>query len=222
MIPPDTPVRQEIKLPLCAAEALRLDAVLLESPLSYWRNYQPRYVNSYYYDSDRSGDYIDNRTGLAVRTKLRFRWYGAIEGRHPLALERKRKRGAASNKDVVQLGERATGLACFRTAEALAGATLNPVLVEELARRPQRRLFVRYRRRYLAGRNGVRITIDQDIRYADGREQRPLLVSSPVHTVLELKFPPGQAEHAGRLLELLPFRTFRHSKYVIGVNVSGG
>jgi VTC domain len=222
MILAAAPIRQEIKIPLCAADALQLDALLLDSPFHCWRSYQPRYVNSYYYDSGRSGDYLDNLTGLAQRTKLRFRWYGAIEGRHPVALERKHKTGATSHKDVTQLGERTTGLPDFRAAEALAGATLDPALARDVAMRPQRRLFVRYQRRYLAGHNDVRVTIDRDICYADGRERRPLLVTSPVHTVLELKFPPGQGESAGRLLEGLPFRSFRHSKYVIGVKVSGG
>lgn len=219
---PAAVVRREIKIPLCAADALQLDAFLLDAPVQFWTSYPPRYVNSYYYDTYANDDYVDNVTGLSDRIKLRFRWYGDIGGRFPIVLECKRKNGTISFKDTVFLGEHETGLAAFSAAEATRDARLDPVMAARLARRRQRRLFVRYHRRYLAAPDGVRLTIDQNIRYADGRERAPVLLSSPVHTVLELKFRPDRSDSTGRLLERLPFRLFRHSKYVIGVGVSGG
>lgn len=215
-------VRREIKIPMCAADALQLDAFLLDSPVQIRRTYPPRHVNSYYYDTYANDDYVDNVIGIANRVKLRFRWYGDICGRLPVALECKRKTGTTSFKNVAHLGEQTTGLGTFRAAQAIENVRLDPMMAARLARRRQRRLFVRYERRYLGAPDGVRLTIDQNIRYGDGREHEPVLLTSPVHTVLELKFRPDRSDSVDRLLERLPFRLFRHSKYVVGVGVCGG
>lgn len=84
-------------------------------------------------------------------------------------------------------------------------------------------LFVMYNRRYLILGDEVRMTIDRDIRF---RRLYPIssgpLHRSPVDVVIEVKFPVDKAHEAKGMLSDIPCRVFRHSKYVIGMDLSCG
>ena len=80
-------------------------------------------------------------------------------------------------------------------------------------------LEVNYKRSYFELQPGIRMTIDQDIQY---RKLSPTvscqMKRSPVDYVVEFKYPVDQRSEFGHLLQDLPFRFFRHSKYVVGMD----
>ena len=80
-------------------------------------------------------------------------------------------------------------------------------------------LETNYRRSYFQLEPGIRMTIDQQIQY---RKLSPTpscrAKRSPVDYVVEFKYPVGQETAFGHLLRNLPFRFFRHSKYVVGMD----
>ena len=80
-------------------------------------------------------------------------------------------------------------------------------------------LEVNYKRSYFEFEPGIRMTIDQEIHY---RKLSPTpscrAKRSPVDYVVEFKYPVGQEAEFGHLLQNFPFRFFRHSKYVVGID----
>ena len=63
------------------------------------------------------------------------------------------------------------------------------------------------------------MTIDQEIQY---RKLSPTISCqmkrSPVDYVVEFKYPINQKTDFGHLLRDFPYRFFRHSKYVVGMD----
>jgi len=80
-------------------------------------------------------------------------------------------------------------------------------------------LEVDYRRSYFELTSGIRMTIDQEIQY---RKLSPSvsckLIRSPVDYVVEFKYSVDRKTEFEHLLRDLPFRIFRHSKYVVGMD----
>ena len=80
-------------------------------------------------------------------------------------------------------------------------------------------LEVSYKRSYFTLQSEIRMTIDRKIQY---RKLFPVtswrMTYSPVDYVVEFKFPVGNESDFSNLLQDLPFRLFRHSKYTIGID----
>ena len=80
-------------------------------------------------------------------------------------------------------------------------------------------LEVVYQRSYFELEPDIRMTVDQEIQY---RKLSPTvscqMKRSPVDYIVEFKYPVGQETEFGHLLRNLPFRFFRHSKYVVGMD----
>ena len=82
-------------------------------------------------------------------------------------------------------------------------------------------LEVRYQRQYLTLGKDLRMTIDTNQMFKGLRPSPQSSFSkSPVHTVVEFKFPATQRLRMQEAIQNLPFRVFRHSKYVIGTEVT--
>jgi hypothetical protein len=82
-------------------------------------------------------------------------------------------------------------------------------------------LEVQYQRQYFLLHQDLRMTIDLEQKF---RRLTPIadniFIRSPVYAVVEFKFPANIGASMKSLLGNLPFRLFRHSKYVIGVEAS--
>ena len=80
-------------------------------------------------------------------------------------------------------------------------------------------LEVSYWRRYFTLTEGIRMTVDSGIKY---RKLWPLFTGkiwrSPVDYVIEFKYEIGLKQELHHLLRELPFRAFRHSKYIVGMD----
>lgn len=80
-------------------------------------------------------------------------------------------------------------------------------------------LEVQYDREYFTLAEGLRMTLDVNQAF---RKLYPIprqnLQKSPVYCVAEFKFPAQKRSMMQSMIRNIPFRVFRHSKYVIGMD----
>jgi hypothetical protein len=210
MLPPNTD-------PAAVEHRIRLH------PAGFREVYPPREVNNLYLDTPGRADFHEHVQGVSARSKTRIRWYGPLNGTIDRAtLELKIKRGGVGRKESYPIEN-------FSLRHAADADALRPLLKAMAApgavraavelRRPS--LVNRYARRYYLSADGlVRLTLDTQLHYFDPRHpDRPL--NHPVRdaraVVLELKYAPDQAGLAAAIVNRLPFRLARCSKYVEGV-----
>ncbi len=208
--------RYEIKMPLDRMQYEDFLPHLYKAGLYPRAPYPDRRINSVYYDTAEFSDYIDNISGLAARRKTRIRWYN--DDLSKLTLEQKIKAGKASRKETERLTNK--GLAKPHTKNGLREILAeNDTTLETLKMAP---LFpvleVQYDRQYFMLDTDLRMTIDLQQKF---KRLHPAPVSSfvnsPVYAVVEFKYPAPERLRMQAMIQCLPFRIFRHSKYVIGL-----
>ncbi len=208
--------RYEIKMPLDRLQYEDFLPHLYRSGLYPTSPFPDRRINSVYYDGADFSDYIDNISGIGARRKTRIRWYNDDVSK--LTLEQKIKANKASRKETERLTNKALILPHTKDGlrEILAG---NDTTLETLKMAP---LFpvleVQYDRQYFMLGPNLRMTIDLEQKF---KRLHPEPVShftnSPVYAVVEFKYPASKRLQMQAILRNLPFRIFRHSKYVIGL-----
>ncbi|MCF6328379.1 MAG: VTC domain-containing protein [Henriciella sp.] len=178
--------------------------------------YPDRRINSVYNDTVDFPDYMDNISGIGVRCKTRIRWYNGDLSK--LTLEQKIKAGKAPRKETERLTNK--NLAEPHTKNGLREILAeNDTTLETLKMAP---LFpvleVQYDRQYFMLDTDLRMTIDLRQKF---KRLHPAPVSSfvnfPVYAVVEFKYPAPERLRVQAMIQCLPFRIFRHSKYVIGL-----
>jgi len=218
--------RYEIKLVCPAVHMPQVRALVRLHPEGFRVTYPPRWVNSVYFDSFDVEGVLDNLDGASERDKLRWRWYGSdwlIERSH---LELKRKRGMAGFKELCPID------ASFNPRQATwsdALAFLRRHATQHfrvwLSQVSCATILTRYEREYYASPDGeIRLTLDTRLSTFDQRfSRRPNLnrPSPPPGTLLiELKAGASQAQRLSQVINALPFRPERNSKYVNGFLVT--
>ena len=210
-------LRHETKIPLQRSQSVELNSYLHQLGIHPKKTYPDRTIHSIYLDDHEYTDYHDNVSGISRRSKTRLRWYN--DDTSHLSLEIKRKTNKVSEKQVIQL-ENTQGRLPFSRHEYLRLMRENNT---GLSRSQFATLFpvleVRYERSYFSLTPEIRMTIDRKIQFRKlyphpGRRWH----RSQVDMVLEFKYPLGEERSFSRILRNLPFRIFRHSKYVIGVD----
>ena len=209
--------RHEIKLPLQRQQYQELTPAFIGMGLHPRRTYADRQVHSIYLDTPEFDDYHDGVSGMSRRSKTRFRWYQ--EDTKHMVLEVKRKKNKITKKYLFKV-KNPGGLMpkdqCLLQSLVTQNPDYFPVGIASLY---QPVLEVNYKRSYFEFEPGIRMTIDQEIQY---RKLSPTpscrTKRSPVVYVVECKYPVGQEAEFGHLLQNFPFRFFRHSKYVVGID----
>jgi len=211
--------RLEIKYVAYESEAARLVDWLLMHPAGFVGTHPNRWVSSVYFDTYTYACYAENLAGTSHRTKIRYRWYGkAATG--PGVLEVKRKRNQYGWKLRYQTA----------TNPVLDGGTWNGIGKELqhllpadgriwLQQHPQPMLINRYFRQYFLTADGtVRVTIDSQQEVFDQRfGATPNLTRRahiPITAVMEFKFDRHERIQASAIMQTLPIRVSRHSKYM--------
>jgi SPX domain protein involved in polyphosphate accumulation len=211
--------RYEIKLPLEKVQFENLKQYLYQLGLFPVTAYPDRTVNSIYYDTRGLYDYHSNVSGVAERSKKRIRWYDGDVSK--LRYEKKIKQNKASRKESVIIKNELNIMPDTpRKLEQLlsqlehSAEKIELELIEPI-------LEVQYQRQYFLLHQDLRMTIDLEQKF---RRLTPIadniFIRSPVYAVVEFKFPANIGASMKSLLGNLPFRLFRHSKYVIGVEAS--
>ena len=209
--------RHEIKLPLQRQQFQELRPAFIGMGLHPRRMYADRQVNSIYLDTPQFDDYHDGVSGLSRRCKIRIRWYH--KDTEHMVLELKRKKNKIATKYLFQM-KNPGGLIprdqCSLQSMVTENSDQFPAGIAGLYRPV---LEVNYKRSYFELQPGIRMTIDRNIRY---RKLSPTvscqMKCSPVDYVVEFKYSVGQESEFRHLLRDLPFRFFRHSKYVVGID----
>lgn len=209
--------RYELKVPLEQAQFAEFKQYLRQLGLHPTRPYPPRRVNSVYFDSHDLEDYVDNVSGIADRKKIRLRWYDGDLSH--LTFEMKIKENKASYKELMKLQN--TSLHDPRTRAGVARImdshrTSNERLLLNMSTPV---IEVEYDREYFLLGQNLRMTLDVNQKF---RKLYPLpnqnMRRSPVYCVAEFKFPADKRSMMQTLMRNIPFRIFRHSKYVIGMD----
>ncbi len=178
--------------------------------------YPARRINNIYFDSINQDSFLDNREGTWKRVKSRLRWYG--EGTPPYyTLELKHKRSSLGFKQSRQV--KAADISLVPLGK-LAHCLRNQVESHfrmHLHCYAWPNIFNSYWREYYQTREGVRVTVDTQLKHAQLKFCRNLprkLQPSSIAAVIEVKYSPAQSEFVLELLRDFPFCPTRSSKYV--------
>lgn len=185
--------------------------------------YPDRQVNNVYFDTWDYRAYAENLAGVSERCKVRYRWYGDSPGPAKGSLEVKQKRNHFGTKLRYALPQSpwksgdTWGVIrkAMRESIPMAGKLW-------LDQNPLPMMINRYNREYFCTKDGlIRITIDREQRVYDQRlASQPNLTRPAVmqdSLVLEVKFARSQRHDAGAILQNVPLRIGRHSKYMNAV-----
>jgi hypothetical protein len=210
--------RYERKYPQEVYSAAEVNIMVRRHPALFIEAHPPRWVNSLYYDTPALGGLADSGNGPRDRGKMRVRWYGELNRRvKSPVIEFKRKRGRLGSKDRYALAPLDFTAGIAPLPEELVG---DPPLSEDV--RAALRLLVptsltRYRRLYyLSADRRFRLTLDADLAFYRVRHVSRQLLRMPDSfrgTVIEIKYGAGDDEAARPIVEALPFRWARFSKY---------
>jgi len=216
--------RLEIKF---ASYRVNLDRVLnwiRLHPLAFYSPHPDRWVNNVYFDTYNSAAYVQNLSGASSRVKVRYRWYGQVQEPGPGVLEVKCKRNYFGWK----LRYRCPDLPAGSQDDdwRLVYRRLSEILPHEgrlwLQTYPAPTILNRYLRRYfVSGDEKVRITVDTDQAVWDQRYKTMPNYQRQSHLpdtlVVEVKFAREHRDLASDIIQTMPIRVSRHSKYMNGV-----
>jgi len=198
----------------------------LRSNTSLKRHHPSQFVNSLYLDDLWANDALDNLSGLSDRKKIRLRWYADddnIRQYSNLKLEVKSKKSFLSHKEVFDIDS-------STLSKDISYDKLTKIAVKALADngkiapllRPT--LQVQYFRDYYIIGNGIRLTVDRNIRFLDAMMvDKPSEISSKYfdQVVMEIKFDPGLYRSVASIMNNLKTSPSRNSKYLRGLSLFG-
>lgn len=186
-----------------------------------------RWVNNVYFDTYNNAAYVQNLSGASSRVKVRYRWYGRKQQPSPGVLEVKCKRNFFGWKKRFSCPDLPSSVAGkdWRGIEKCMSEALPHEGRLWLQTYPAPTILNRYLRRYFVSRDEkVRVTVDTDQAVWDQRfrstpnyDQEARM---PDTLVVEVKFARHDRELASDIIQTLPIRVSRHSKFMNGVRAS--
>lgn len=204
-------MRYERKYRIEHASLEEVRQVVRLNPGSFQTTFPDRYINSIYLDTAQFDALNDNLSGISDRVKFRIRWYGEdwLKAEKPI-LEKKIKQNLLGTKAYKNLPDfdlnTNFSLKNYIQEEIEGSKGLFPVVM------------VRYLRSYYVSFDQkVRATIDRslcyyffngDIFYAGQPVKDPAII-------LEIKY--AEADENAAILQRIPFRLTKNSKFVQGV-----
>ena len=215
--------RLEIKFVANESELDRLTRWIKLHPAGFEPPFPARWINNIYFDTYDYLAFKQNLSGASERTKLRYRWYGHNINPGAGTLEMKCKRNYFGwklrfdvNAPPYSEGDHWRDFIDKLKFHLPAQAKIF------LAFNPQPTVLTRYSRRYYQTNDRkVRATIDVSPSAYDQRYKPYPNVAHEANIrklmVLELKFDRCDRDRATTIMEGLPIRVSRHSKYVTGL-----
>jgi len=220
--------RLEIKFVSYATEYQRLLSWLNKHPAGFSSSFPPRLVNNVYFDTHSYSAFTENLMGVSARTKVRYRWYGSSIEPDTGVLEVKRKRNYFGWKLHYEVPARPytqgsnwrdirNNLRAHLSQEGKIWFDANPFPI----------LINRYHRLYLLSADKrIRATVDTKQAVYDQRfKPHPNFshrANLPDSLVVEFKFNREHRDFASSVLQGMPLRVSRHSKYINGVRAIQG
>lgn len=221
-------VRQEIKFAAYDVHYHHILHWLRLHPAGFTAPYADRWINNIYFDTHNYSAYTDNIAGASARTKIRYRWYGNSKTPAIGTLEIKYKRNHLGWKLHFKVNDTPYKPgANWKTIRQLLFQQIPPEGKNWLNANPAPILINRYYRKYFISADGkIRVTVDNQQTVLDQRfKTYPNFThraNIPNTLVVEFKFAKQERELASQLIQGIPIRVSRHSKYIIGMNAISG
>ena len=220
-VPADS--RIEVKFIGDELEYQRLRTWIRIHPSGFRQPYSPRRINNVYFDPHSHTSLETSLDGSSERWKVRYRWYGQSPLPAPGKLEIKCKRNVYGWKLSFPANvtiERSQSQ-WHQTVHKLT-AELPPVARLWLQQAPRPLLINRYEREYFETSDGhVRLTLDTDESVYDQRYGSTINTERPSNIprliIVEVKCSREFRQQASDIIQSLPLRVSRHSKFVKGV-----
>jgi len=215
--------RLEIKFVANTTELPQLKHWIRHHKHDFYTPYPDRWVNNVYFDSHDYFSFAENLSGISERRKIRYRWYGDQQYPDVGKLEVKCKRNMFGWKRHFRADTAPFSVGDnWRDFRRGLTARLGPEAKLWLDMRPLPTILNRYYRQYFVTRdNAVRLTIDSlQCVYDQRYRSKPNLTRKtniPDTLVVEIKFDRVHRGLASRVIQGLPIRASRNSKYVIGL-----
>lgn len=213
-------LRHEIKFVSYASEYSRLLNWLRLRSVGFYSPYSARRINNAYFDTWDYRAFAENLAGVSARRKLRYRWYGSDVYPAAGVLELKEKQNLFGWKKRFSIA----------TAPHSDGDSWRDIIEKlrqqlpaagklHLDQNPMPVMINRYDREYFVTADGIiRATID---RHQQVFEQRygalpnvDRIMPMQDTIVMEFKFPASARPAAMQILNSIPLRIGRHSKYM--------
>jgi SPX domain protein involved in polyphosphate accumulation len=222
-------LRQEIKYKVFFRDISGLYS-WLDSSSFFKESYEPRVVNSLYFDTPNYDFAASNMSGESSRIKLRARWYSKIDNQfiddfildsQVFNFEVKRKINSLSDKlnvgkisyekeddyyNRINSLENSMGSIC-KNNPALSGFNLLGTV------------FTSYEREYyeLSSDNNLRLTIDKNISYCGCKLPSDPILMAKDFVIVELKFNPNSRKKVNAIMKDFPYRQVRSSKFLASI-----
>jgi hypothetical protein len=218
--PPAVQFRRELKMVGEAEDLPAIRAWIRLHPAGFVPLHPPRRVNNAYFDTPELRSLEESRAGIAVKHKIRVRWYGSSDSGVQAVFQIKSRFGQAGAKSEQRLP---APLDLMRARWSDVIATVRAGLGLEMRQLFERQgvpLFInRYDREYhVTGDRRVRLTLDSQQAVFDQRHSSLVnthLPAAAIRTVIvELKAGLDE-ERLAEISSRLPLRIQAASKYVM-------
>jgi len=217
--------RYEIKMAYEPVLLTDLSSWVNAHPAGFMTAFPPRQVNSVYMDTPDLDSFNDHLSGIPLRRKLRFRWYGENLARAKGIMEIKNKSERVGWK-ITQPVACEFDLACMSWDEIMneLRANTTDVIHEMLCVARPVVLNAYFREYFVSGDGLVRLTMDTDLcSYDQLMTARPNIwfrqpLEQPV--IVELKSDEKNATSVSDILSHFPIRSNRYSKYMTNLSLS--
>ena len=220
-------MRKEIKFKVFFKDIGKLYSWIYNS--SFKKSYPSRSVNSLYYDTPNLDFAECNISGETKRIKIRARWYTKFEDdffksfyakNQNFRFEIKRKRNILSDKKILSEAKFDTEDSIFKRrlqlrkrirSHILKDNNLSKFIIDDV-------VFVRYEREYFEHffSENLRLTIDKNLICSKTQSFLNFNKSdiSLNFVIVELKFNEENLKNYNKIIENIPFRQIRSSKYL--------
>jgi SPX domain protein involved in polyphosphate accumulation len=221
------PFRYELKFVLNDRQLIQARSWIAAETTASSR-YRARIVNSLYYDTADLCALKDNLYGIADRVKHRLRWYTNLRSpdANGACFEVKRRLGRLNKKNRLELADLADSIkngSNLQIRELLIQHVNGSAGFEKIGMYYPT-LQVEYSRDYFEDMNGLRLTLDQGIRFYLTPLSEKLFFGQGARypwSVMEMKFPQHLKNNVSKRLRGLRITPKRHSKYAAGLAAFG-
>lgn len=206
--------RFERKYRVDAVSPRAMEAELMLHPAGFKRQHPDRQINNIYFDTPELVTFQENLAGISERKKYRLRWYGQdVQSISRPRLEVKHKHNALGHKTFADIDEQ-IDLRDLRGTMTKLQERFKMVGIFVPA------LINSYLRSYFISSDGrFRMTIDRALQYFPvyGRPEFIRYNLADPTTILELKYDQEHDDDAGSIVDFIPYRQTKSSKYVTGM-----
>ena len=189
--------------------------------LGFVKSFENRNVYSLYFDDINFSSVSDNLSGVTPRAKYRLRWYCRSDNKkYGLRYEKKIKKGILGTKKIINLDQLSEEI----NKEFLIKNISKLTYIKDFSLLPLNylpQLFCSYRRSYYENRNGIRLTIDRNIKFSLANKSDSLFIENSNYLtsnsiIFEIKFSELQKDIVIPILKKMPSPSIRCSKYLMG------